>query len=271
MFDTLVESRTDAAQSAKSSAYFGVTTLVMAAAFMAIFVWSLYSYNVGLGEEDLALSTLVAPVPVPDAAPPPPAPEKPQEQKQAAEDAPKNFDVLRDPIDTVESTQVPDKTSTDRAQGDVVRPGVQYVQGNQTARATAGGGDAPARTGGGDGTPAIKAPTKPIEEEEAPAAPKPTPKPPPSIVSGGVVNGKASRLVQPTYPPAAKAVKASGTVNVQVTIDENGNVISASATSGHPLLRAAAVSAARSSKFTPTKLSGQPVKVTGVIVYNFVQ
>jgi outer membrane biosynthesis protein TonB len=55
-----------------------------------------------------------------------------------------------------------------------------------------------------------------------------------------------------------------------VLIDENGNVVAAHATSGHPLLAAAAVNAARSSKFTPTKLSGQPVKVNGVIIYNFV-
>jgi protein TonB len=55
-----------------------------------------------------------------------------------------------------------------------------------------------------------------------------------------------------------------------VKIDERGNVVSASAVSGHPLLRQAAEQAARSSKFTPTTLSGQPVSVTGVIVYNFV-
>jgi TonB family protein len=61
----------------------------------------------------------------------------------------------------------------------------------------------------------------------------------------------------------------TGQVTVQVLIDENGNVISASAASGHPLLRAAAVNAARASKFSPTKLSGQPVKVNGVIIYNF--
>jgi len=40
--------------------------------------------------------------------------------------------------------------------------------------------------------------------------------------------------------------------------------------SGHPLLRAAAVAAARGARFSPTKLSGQPVKVSGVITYNFV-
>jgi TonB family protein len=99
-------------------------------------------------------------------------------------------------------------------------------------------------------------------ESGAPATPK--------TVSAGVLNGKATNLVKPAYPAAASAVRASGAVNVQVTIDEEGSVISASAVSGHPLLRASAVQAARQSKFAPTRLSGQAVKVTGVIVYNFV-
>ncbi len=85
------------------------------------------------------------------------------------------------------------------------------------------------------------------------------------------MNGKARNLVTPSYPAAAKAVRASGAVNVQVTIDEAGNVISANATSGHPLLKVAAEQAARASKFSPTQLSGQPVKVTGIIIYNFTQ
>ncbi len=93
--------------------------------------------------------------------------------------------------------------------------------------------------------------------------------PVPKIISGGVVNGKAVNLPKPAYPPAAKAVNASGSVNVQLTIDESGNVISASAISGHALLRASAETAARSSKFAPTLISGNPVKITGVIVYNF--
>lgn len=89
-------------------------------------------------------------------------------------------------------------------------------------------------------------------------------------VSGGVLNGKATNLVKPAYPAAAKAVKAQGAVNVQVVIDEQGSVVSATAVSGHPLLREASVTAARASKFSPTTLEGKPVKVTGVIVYNFV-
>lgn len=89
-------------------------------------------------------------------------------------------------------------------------------------------------------------------------------------ISGGVLNGKAMSLPKPVYPPAAKAVRAEGAVNVQVTVDEEGNVISATAVSGHPLLRAASVKAAGEAKFAPVLLSGQPVKVTGVLVYNFV-
>jgi TonB family protein len=93
---------------------------------------------------------------------------------------------------------------------------------------------------------------------------------PPKQISGGILNGKARSLPNPPYPPAARAVRASGTVNVQVLVDESGNVVSASAVSGHPLLRAAAASAARGAKFAPTLLSGQPVKVSGIITYNFV-
>ena len=92
----------------------------------------------------------------------------------------------------------------------------------------------------------------------------------PKVISGGVLNGKATSLPAPRYSPAAAAVNASGLVSVQVMIDEEGNVISADAVSGHPLLRGAAVEAARQAKFLPTLLSGQPVRITGVITYNFV-
>ena len=95
-------------------------------------------------------------------------------------------------------------------------------------------------------------------------------KPLPKVVSAGVVNGKATNLVKPEYPAAAAAIQAIGEVRVAVTIDEQGNIISAEAVSGHTLLREAAVNAALKSKFAPTTLSGQPVKVTGTIVYKFV-
>jgi len=88
-------------------------------------------------------------------------------------------------------------------------------------------------------------------------------------IEGGVLNGKALELPPPSYPPIARAAHAFGTVTVQVLIDEQGNVVSAHAVEGHPLLQAAAVSAARQARFSPTLLEGEPVKVTGVIQYTF--
>ena len=54
-----------------------------------------------------------------------------------------------------------------------------------------------------------------------------------------------------------------------VILDETGKVVSANATSGPQILRDAAVQAALKARFSPTKLSGQPVKVSGVINYKF--
>ncbi len=94
-------------------------------------------------------------------------------------------------------------------------------------------------------------------------------KPVPGTISGGVLNGKATSLPEPVYPPAARAANAKGTVVVQVTVDEKGKVISASAVSGHALLRTSAVSAARQATFSPTLLASKTVKVTGTLIYNF--
>jgi len=88
-------------------------------------------------------------------------------------------------------------------------------------------------------------------------------------IEGGVLNGKALALPHPAYPPLARAAHASGTVTVQVLIDEEGNVVAAHAVDGHPLLQAASVAAARQARFSPTFLEDVPVKVTGVIKYNF--
>ncbi len=89
-------------------------------------------------------------------------------------------------------------------------------------------------------------------------------------VSGGVLNGKASSLAKPTFPAAARAVRASGTVVVQVLIAEDGGMYSAQAVSGHPLLRASSEVAACGTRFAPTLLDGKPVKVSGVITYNYI-
>ena len=93
---------------------------------------------------------------------------------------------------------------------------------------------------------------------------------PKAKVSGGILNGKALNLVKPTYPAAGRASGASGKVEVQIVVDETGKVIWARAISGHPDLRQAAEDTAWRSTFSPLKLSGRPVTVGGILVYNFV-
>ena len=99
--------------------------------------------------------------------------------------------------------------------------------------------------------------------------------PPPSprlilkSVSGGVLNGTALNLPSPVYPDSAKRMRIFGIVSVDVIVDETGKVISAQATRGPASLREAAVQAAKRARFSPTTLSGEPVRVAGVINYNF--
>ncbi len=88
-------------------------------------------------------------------------------------------------------------------------------------------------------------------------------------VSGGVLNGTAVNLPAPLYPETARRLRVAGLVTVEVVVDETGKVIAAQATSGPASLRDVAVQAAMRARFSPTKLSGQPVKVAGSINYKF--
>ncbi|MEP7211981.1 MAG: energy transducer TonB [Acidobacteriota bacterium] len=94
--------------------------------------------------------------------------------------------------------------------------------------------------------------------------------PAPLASDGKPLNGKAIELPKPIYPPAARAVRASGAVKIKVTLEGDGSVFSAESISGHPLLRSAARQSACSAKFSPSIVDGKPVKIVGVIVYNFV-
>ncbi len=133
-------------------------------------------------------------------------------------------------------------------------------------------------------SPSATATPTPTPDEDTTPTPTPTPTPtqtpivvrpnttptPPRMMpanrpgNGGVLNGRALTLPTPTYPPIAKQMRASGEVRVQVAVDERGNVVSAHAVSGHPLLRQSAEMAARRSKIRP---NGQ--NELGELVYHF--
>lgn len=276
MFEKLIES-TNEKEITKQSTYFGLTTVFYSALVIAMLVWSVFSFDLSEanGNSDLTLESLVAP-----AAEIQPEPPQPRAVQPPKTDAPKNtarnYDTLVNPVENVKnSTKPPDGITTDKVSVEEVREGVRYVIGTKHQEGDFSG-DAP--RGSNPNPPALATSAAKRSDEEIEAPPPPVvkkPEPPreakkPPTVSKGVVNSIAVSLPKPAYPAAAKAINASGAVQVQVTIDENGSVISAVATNGHPLLKAAAVSAAKQAKFTPTKLSDQPVKVTGVIVYNFV-
>ena len=260
MFDNLVESSSHKDDITRKSSFIGITLLVYAVLITAFVVAGVLWYDARLGDMELELTTLVAPVPVPQQQKEPEAKQeaKPQKVEQ-------NVDIRKELVASVDESRLPPKEISAKA-SDVppVRRGVTTVIGTSDSNA-----QAPMPAGPGSGS-VVGAPAKVqiADEPPPPEAPKPTP--PRAPISGGVLNGKAISLPKPAYPPIARAAHASGTVVVQVLIDENGSVVSAHAVSGHPLLQGAAVGAARQARFSPTKLSGQPVKVTGVIQYNFV-
>jgi periplasmic protein TonB len=103
-----------------------------------------------------------------------------------------------------------------------------------------------------------------------PPAPNPTPVVPKVVKISVVLNSRALELPKPIYPVMAKQIGLSGSVNVQVLIDETGKVIQAKAIGGHPLFIVEAQRAAMRARFSPTLIGEQPVKVSGVITYNFV-
>lgn len=279
MLDQLVESKSSAGENSRRSGLLLTTTVIMVTGLASLWGYSLFAKDFGLGSGGLELSELVAPVPVAEEEPPPPEPEQPKQEQKAAP----NVDTRTEIIQRMDQTPVkpPDSVSTENNKVKPPREGIATRLGtnnndalNAASDSYKGKGDTTGKgvagsltdndTGGDEGGDTKKAPPPP--PPTAPPPPKPAV---PKKISGGVLNGKASSLVTPPYPAAAKAVRASGAVNVQVTINESGAVVSATAVSGHPLLRPAAVQAARSSKFSPTLLSGQPVSVTGIIIYNF--
>ncbi len=264
MFDSLVESGSHKEDFARKSSFFIGTAIIYGIVLLAIAIGSIYLYNESLGDPNLELVTLVAPVPV-QTAPEPKVQPKDEPKPAAASKEPQVS--MRQEISViapvVKSQQVAKVETREIARNVPVVLGNRNIDAAPTANV---GPIGPASSGGGTGTGV--GPVVSIADDPPP--PKPSPPKRVAPISGGVLNGKAISKPQPVYPPIAKAARASGTVTVQIVVDETGKVISASAVGGHPLLQQAAVGAARQARFSPTLLSGQPVKVSGVITYNFV-
>ena len=266
MFDKLVESNTAGAEFKNRSRYFMVSSVVVGILFATAVVYSLYAAEIGLGNGGFDIAEMIAPI---TAEAPVPVREQPA---QATNEQQQNLPTRRDNLARIDEPNfVPDRPSSDRSNL-ISRPVGRFLMDRNGADRGSGiVGPVGVAVGRPSGTG-----SRTQESTEADVAittdPPPIVKPKtskPTSVSEGVINGKATYLPIPAYPAPAKAVNASGVVSVQVTIDESGRVVSAKAVSGHPLLRPAAEKAAWGAKFSTTYLSRVPVKVTGVIVYNF--
>ncbi len=266
MFDNLVESKVHKDDLARKGSFLlGTVAIYTLIILVVLGVWVTYQVNniEPLDYELLAeLDTPVTPV---QAEPEPEEIQKPQPTTTEQEVATRTELVAS--ADT--PTSVPKEVSAVASKVPSVPPGGAVLGTRNTNPSAATG---PVGTGGaGSGSGPVVPSGPPAAVPPPPPPPKPTPTPVPknTIVSGGVLNGKAISKPAPPYPPNAKAVRASGTVVVQILVSETGSVISATAVSGHPLLRGPAAAAAKQARFSPTLLSGQPVKVNGTITYNF--
>ena len=272
MFSNLIESGSHAADLKRKGKFFAGATVFYAVLLAATGVGSIYAYNARLddaGEYEVLALMRFAPV---EARAETPRREQP---RPAASNSRETAYAVRPEI-SIYTPYHSDRVASVSTREVSARTPVHI--GNVDRDPAAIGG--PAGTnylgapGGGPGTG-----TGPAVEDNNTTPPPParvTPTPAPQRPSGPlrltseVITSKAISKPAPAYPTIAKAAGIQGSVSVQILIDEQGHVVSAKASNGNGMLMPAAVQAAYQARFSPTLLNGQPVKVTGVIIYNFV-
>ena len=270
MFGNLVESSSHKSDYARRSWFFLGTLTIYALIFLAIGVGSIYAYNTHIDNQNLELVALITPVTASEVEV---APRRETPRPSAGSNNPKTAVVKTPPAmvtmnpERIAGKAVVSAPVTELPTGTLYRIGVPGPNDNifGTGNRSAGNGS------GNDSDASGKEIEELVRTAPPPAMEPKVSKPAPARTkSMGVVNGMATDLPRPAYSAIAKAANARGVVTVQVLIDEDGKVISARAVSGHPLLQRESVQAAYRARFTPTLLSKQPVKVSGVITYNFV-
>ena len=267
MFTNLIESESHRKEFKRRSSFFLVTVAAYAVILFAAGVASIYAYDAQLEAQssDLTVLNWVPPVTSTPARPPRETP------RPVHRSAPSNAPVDR-------SATVPERTAAVAQTNDpsrapdkigVTASSVPPVTG--PFRISTRNVDPPSMGTNSSGNCATCNSTAPLVRVEE-TAPVPAPVKPPTTlkVSLGVMMAKAISLPPPPYPPIAQRIRIQGPVTVQILVDEGGRVLTAQPVSGHPTLTSAAREAALRARFTPTKLSGVPVKVQGLITYNFV-
>ena len=261
MFNNLIESSSHAKEFKRRGSFLLFTTGVYLVLFVVTGVVSIYAYDAHLESQNTELEITFVPL---REAEPEPQPERhiattttTPEGRQATESA--RTALISS---TADPTKVPDTLGTKASDVPPANPNSVLRNYNADPPTPAGGNRVGTGTGG---TPVVQM------TEPPPPAPAPPKQEIPKVInqSTGVITGNAISLPKPIYSAMAKMMRLQGDVTVQILIDESGNVVSAKAVSGHPILAPEAVRAARQARFKPTTLSGQPVKVSGLITYSF--
>lgn len=262
MFNNLIESSSHRSEFRRRGSFFLFTTASYALLFVIAGVISIYAYDARMEDQNLELATIMPLVDLPVPATPheiTPAAPRPTSGRQQ-----QNEYIRTNPTATVDEPQLaPHDISSSPNPNPPIPPGTKWKIGPVNVDPVQPG-DSSSLSGAGSNS---GSPGPAVTISEPP--PAPAPKPVPKVIRKKILNGEALELPKPPYPPMAKQIGVRGTVNVQVLIDERGNVVSATPVSGHPLLMHAARAAALQARFSPTMLGDQPVKVSGVITYNF--
>jgi len=266
MFTNLIESASHVREFKRRSSFFLITVATYAVILFAAGIASVYAYDAQLEAQTSGLIVDYWVPPVVRENPRPIRENHPQVRRPQPSSAPIDSTVDR-PIrtdlvaNTNDPTRIPDKVGTVAQHIPVYTKGA--VLGDRNVN--------PPPTVQGDGTGCVVCTGSPnrIDVEEKPPEPRVV-KPPTKQVPSSVLIAKVISLPPPAYPAIAKQTHTQGPVNVQILVDEQGKVISAQVVAGNPMLTPAAKDAAMRARFTPTVLNGQPVKIQGVITYNFV-
>jgi protein TonB len=260
MFNNLIESTSHVKEFKRRGSFVLLTTVTYGVLLVVGGIASVYAYDAHLDSQNTEFEITFMPI-VPQAAQPQPPKNTIQRPASNSDRAPTQSVRTELIASTSDPNRVPEHVGVKAS--DVPPARADSVKGSFNGDPPTPAFSGPGVQGGTGNTPAV--------EIETPPPPAATPKPeiPKVLKISTILNSKAVSLPRPNYPPMAKQIHLQGMVTVNVMIDETGKVISAKA-SGHPLLVPEAQRAALQARFSPTIIGETPVKVQGIITYNFV-
>jgi protein TonB len=88
-------------------------------------------------------------------------------------------------------------------------------------------------------------------------------------ISQGVSQGLLIKRVQPRYPQNALSMRVQGAVQMEATINKEGNISNLKVLSGDAVLARAATEAVKQWRYKPYFLNGEPVEIQTQITVNF--